>query len=44
MLGDVRMFLLDTPSGSASGIVPYLPLNELQADAAGAGARPEETK
>jgi membrane protease subunit HflK len=30
VLGSVRMFLLDTPSGSANGIVPYLPLNELK--------------
>jgi modulator of FtsH protease HflK len=30
VLGGVRMFLLDTPSGSASGLVPYLPLNELK--------------
>ncbi len=30
VLGGVRMFLLDTPSGSANGIVPYLPLNELK--------------
>ena len=30
VLGDVRMFLLDTPSGNAQGIVPYLPLNELK--------------
>jgi modulator of FtsH protease HflK len=36
VLGDVSMFLLDTPSGSAQGVVPYLPLNELrrQPDAA----------
>jgi membrane protease subunit HflK len=30
VLGDVRMFVLDTPSGAAPGIVPYLPLNELK--------------
>ena len=30
VLGNVQMFLLDTPSGSAQGIVPYLPLNELK--------------
>jgi modulator of FtsH protease HflK len=30
VLGDVRMFLLDTPSGNGQGIVPYLPLNELK--------------
>ena len=30
VLGDVQMFLLDTPSGSAQGMVPYLPLNELR--------------
>jgi HflC protein len=31
VLGNVRMFVLDTPTGNASGIVPYLPLNELKA-------------
>jgi modulator of FtsH protease HflK len=30
VLGGVRMFLLDTPSGNGQGIVPYLPLNELK--------------
>lgn len=30
VLGDVRMFLIDTPSGAANNIVPYLPLNELK--------------
>jgi membrane protease subunit HflK len=30
VLGDVQMFLLDTPSGSGQGLVPYLPLNELR--------------
>ena len=30
VLGNVRMFVIDTPSGNASGIVPYLPLNELK--------------
>ena len=30
VLGDVQMFLLDTPSGSGQGVVPYLPLNELR--------------
>ncbi len=30
VLGDVQMFLVDTPSGNGSGIVPYLPLNELR--------------
>ena len=29
VLGDVQMFLLDTPS-AAQGLVPYLPLNELR--------------
>lgn len=38
VLGNVRMFVLDTPTGNASGIVPYLPLNELKA------APAEETK
>jgi regulator of protease activity HflC (stomatin/prohibitin superfamily) len=30
VLGDVQMFLVDTPSGNGQGIVPYLPLNELR--------------
>jgi membrane protease subunit HflK len=30
VLGDVQMFLVDTPSGDGQGIVPYLPLNELR--------------
>ena len=30
VLGDVQMFLLDTPSGGGQGVVPYLPLNELR--------------
>ncbi len=30
VLGNVQMFLVDTPSGGQSGIVPYLPLNELR--------------
>ncbi|MFO1144466.1 MAG: FtsH protease activity modulator HflK [Amaricoccus sp.] len=30
VLGDVRMFLLDTPNGSAQGLVPYLPLDQLK--------------
>ena len=30
VLGNVRMFVIDTPSGNAAGIVPYLPLNELK--------------
>ena len=30
VLGDVRMFLLDMPSGAAQGIVPYLPLDQLK--------------
>ena len=29
VLGDVQMFLFDTPS-AAQGLVPYLPLNELR--------------
>ena len=46
VLGNVRMFLLDTPSGSANGIVPYLPLNELKTPTpAPTAATPEgETK
>ena len=38
VLGDVRMFVLDTPNGNAAGVVPYLPLNELKSVPA------EETK
>lgn len=30
VLGGVQMFLVDTPSGNSQGVVPYLPLNELQ--------------
>ena len=30
VLGDVQMFLVDTPNGNQSGVVPYLPLNELR--------------
>ena len=30
VLGDVQMFLLDTPSANGQGLVPYLPLNELR--------------
>ncbi|MBP7241866.1 FtsH protease activity modulator HflK [Amaricoccus sp.] len=30
VLGDVELFLLDTPSAGGSGLVPYLPLNELR--------------
>jgi membrane protease subunit HflK len=37
VLGDVQMFLMDTPNAVGSqGVVPYLPLNELR--------RPEETQ
>jgi membrane protease subunit HflK len=35
VLGNVRMFLMDTPTGS-NGVLPYLPLNEL--------AKPRETQ
>ena len=40
VLGDVQMFLVDTPSASGQGVVPYLPLNELRRPPA---AQPEET-
>ncbi len=48
VLGDVRMFLLDMPSGAAQGIVPYLPLDQLKPapapPAAGAApSQPQET-
>jgi modulator of FtsH protease HflK len=42
VLGDVQMFLLDTPSGSAQGIVPYLPLNELRRMPAAPAPAPAE--
>ena len=41
VLGNVRMFVLDTPAanaaGGSNGIVPYLPLNELKAMPAAPG-------
>jgi modulator of FtsH protease HflK len=30
VLGEVQMFLVDTPSGAQNGVVPFLPLNELR--------------
>jgi membrane protease subunit HflK len=30
VLGNVQMFLIDTPSAAAQSVVPYLPLNELR--------------
>ena len=30
VLGDVQMFLVDTPNSGQGGVVPYLPLNELR--------------
>ena len=30
VLGDVQMFLVDTPTSNGQGLVPYLPLNELR--------------
>lgn len=38
VLGDVQMFLVDTPSGGGQGIVPYLPLNELRRPGAAGAA------
>ena len=35
VLGDVQMFVVDTPSGSGQGLVPYLPLNELRRNVGG---------
>jgi membrane protease subunit HflK len=35
VLGDVQMFLMDTPAGGSQGLVPYLPLNELRRPAGG---------
>ena len=34
VLGSVQMYLLDTPTGNAQGVVPYLPLNELRSGGA----------
>ncbi len=42
VLGGVQMFLLDTPNGGSSGVVPYLPLNELRRSAP--ATQPAETK
>jgi modulator of FtsH protease HflK len=36
VLGSVQMFLVDTPTGNAQGVVPYLPLNELRSGATNA--------
>jgi membrane protease subunit HflK len=46
VLGDVQMFLLDTPSGNGQGVVPYLPLNELRRPPAAAASanQPAETQ
>jgi membrane protease subunit HflK len=30
VLGEVQMFLVDTPSGAQNGVIPFLPLNELR--------------
>jgi len=30
VLGDVQLFLLDTPAGSSNGVLPYLPLDRLR--------------
>ncbi len=38
VLGDVQMFLVDTPTGNAQGVVPYLPLNELRGGSSSASA------
>lgn len=35
VLGNVQMFLVDTPSSAQGGVVPYLPLNELRRAPAG---------
>lgn len=40
MLGDSRLFLLDTPSGAGQGVVPYLPLDTLRSVAPPAPAVP----
>jgi membrane protease subunit HflK len=42
VLGDVQMFLLDTPSTGAQSVVPYLPLNELRRPAAPDTQQPAE--
>ncbi len=44
VLGDVQMFLVDTPNaGGGAGVVPYLPLNELRRPQ-GAAAQAGETQ
>ena len=35
VLGDVQMFLVDTPNANGQGVVPFLPLNELRRPPAG---------
>lgn len=35
VLGDVQMFLVDTPNANGAGVVPFLPLNELRRPAGG---------
>jgi membrane protease subunit HflK len=35
VLGDVQMFLVDTPNANGQGVVPFLPLNELRRPAGG---------
>jgi membrane protease subunit HflK len=44
VLGDVQMFLMDTPSGNGQGVVPYLPLNELRRAPTAADNQPAETQ
>jgi membrane protease subunit HflK len=35
VLGDVQMFLVDTPNANGQGVIPFLPLNELRRPAGG---------
>jgi membrane protease subunit HflK len=44
VLGDVQMFLMDTPSGNGQGVVPSLPLNELRRAPTAADNQPAETQ
>lgn len=43
VLGDVRLFLLDTPSGSSNGVLPYLPLDTLRPAPAAPPVTPSAT-
>jgi len=44
VLADTQTFLVDTPNAGGSGVVPYLPLNELRRPAPQQPPQPAETK